>query len=103
MAVAEGAFVNGKPTLADRVSAPARLRIFAGAGLAMRQRMSQRIGVMLAAVLMWTAAAASAQQPSPAPDDDRKPSLAEPDFTLVNLPTTLVLPRHRGNFRLTHR
>jgi hypothetical protein len=29
--------------------------------------------------------------------------LAEPDFVVVNLPTTLRLPRHAGNFRLTHR
>ena len=29
--------------------------------------------------------------------------LAEPDFTLVNIPTTLRLPRHKGNFHLTHR
>jgi hypothetical protein len=27
----------------------------------------------------------------------------EPDFTLVNLPTTLPLPRFKSNFRLTHR
>jgi len=27
----------------------------------------------------------------------------EPDFTLVNLPTTLPLPVHGGNFHLTHR
>lgn len=28
---------------------------------------------------------------------------AEPEFSLVNLPTTLQLPVHRGNFRFTHR
>ena len=27
----------------------------------------------------------------------------EPDFTVVNLPTTLPLPAHTGNFHLTHR
>ena len=36
-------------------------------------------------------------------DDDAKLRPAEPDFTLVNLPTTLPLPVHGGNFRLTHR
>ena len=35
--------------------------------------------------------------------DDRQVVLAEPDFSLVNLPTTLRLPRHSMNFRLTHR
>jgi hypothetical protein len=28
---------------------------------------------------------------------------AEPDFTVVNLPTTLRLPRHKAAFRVTHR
>lgn len=27
----------------------------------------------------------------------------QPDFTLINLPTTLPLPLHKSNFRLTHR
>src|SRR4051794_22081621 len=35
--------------------------------------------------------------------DDAAPQPAEPDFALINLPTTLRLPLHRGNFRLTHR
>ena len=36
-------------------------------------------------------------------DDDTALDLAEPDFTLVNLPTTLRLPLHKGDFHLTHR
>lgn len=36
-------------------------------------------------------------------NDDGALNLAEPDFVVVNLPTTLRLPRYRGNFRLTHR
>src|SRR5262245_32857737 len=36
-------------------------------------------------------------------DDDAVLRPLEPDFTLVNLPTTLPLPRFKGNFRLTHR
>ena len=36
-------------------------------------------------------------------DDDEKLRPMEPDFTLVNLPTTLPLPAHAGNFHLTHR
>jgi hypothetical protein len=36
-------------------------------------------------------------------DDDAALDPAEPDFTLVNIPTTLRLPLHKGNFHLTHR
>jgi hypothetical protein len=36
-------------------------------------------------------------------DDDATPQPTEPDFVLINLPTTLRLPTHKGNFRLTHR
>src|SRR5262249_5497719 len=36
-------------------------------------------------------------------DDDATLNLAEPDFVLVNLPTTLKLPAHGGNFHLSHR
>jgi Membrane bound beta barrel domain (DUF5777) len=48
------------------------------------------------------AATAGAPQ-AQADDDDRRPDRVEPDFALVNLPTTLRLPRHGLNFRLTHR
>ena len=34
---------------------------------------------------------------------DRRPNLVEPDFTLVNLPTTLRLPRYKSSFRIAHR
>jgi Membrane bound beta barrel domain (DUF5777) len=36
-------------------------------------------------------------------DDAGALDLAEPDFTVVNIPTTLRLPVHKGNFHLTHR
>ena len=36
-------------------------------------------------------------------DPDLDVNLAQPDFTLVGLPTTLRLARHRGAFRITHR
>jgi hypothetical protein len=41
----------------------------------------------------------------PAADDDDDAVLRplQPDFTLINLPTTLPLPLHKSNFRLTHR
>ncbi|HYN05887.1 MAG TPA: DUF5777 family beta-barrel protein [Vicinamibacterales bacterium] len=48
-------------------------------------------------------AAPQAPASQPAEDDDRVTRLVEPDFTVVNLPTTLILPRHALNFRLTHR
>ena len=35
--------------------------------------------------------------------DDAVLNQAEPDFVVINLPTTLRLPRLKGNFRLTHR
>jgi hypothetical protein len=38
-----------------------------------------------------------------ASDDDAAPQPTEPDFTLINLPTTLRLPRYKSNFHLTHR
>jgi hypothetical protein len=34
---------------------------------------------------------------------DRRPSALEPDFTIVNLPTTLRLPRYKSAFRIAHR
>lgn len=53
------------------------------------------------------AQAASAQpQAAAAPeaaDDDLDTDPAEPDFTVIDLPTNLRLPRHRLAFRLTHR
>lgn len=53
------------------------------------------------------AGAAQAQNPpaatAPAEDADRDPNASQPDFTLVNLPTTLRLPRMKSAFRVTHR
>ena len=50
---------------------------------------------------------AMAQQPTatPQPDDDpdRDVNLAQPDFSLASLPTTLRLPRYKSAFRITHR
>jgi hypothetical protein len=45
------------------------------------------------------AADAAAQEDDP----DLDPNPAQPDFTLVNLPTTLRVPRHKSAFRVTHR
>jgi hypothetical protein len=39
----------------------------------------------------------------PTDDDDAALVLAEPDFRVLNLPSTLRLPLHGSNFQLTHR
>ena len=57
------------------------------------------------------AAPAEGQAPAPAPamaaprsyDEDLDPDPAEPDYTVIDLPTNLRLPRHKLAFRLTHR
>lgn len=46
---------------------------------------------------------AGAGQGADEDDDDDGISRVEPDFTLVNLPTTLHLPRFGSAFRVTHR
>ena len=70
-------------------------------------------GAVLAALLLAPAAAtaqdpAAQPQPAPAPAPldprdvaDRRPNFVEPDFTLINLPTTLRLPRYKSAFRIT--
>jgi hypothetical protein len=45
---------------------------------------------------------AAEQQPADGPAEPR-PNPAEPSFRLVNVPTTLRLPRHRSSFDLFHR
>jgi hypothetical protein len=66
--------------------------------------------LLVTAALLWPAAAraqeaaptsAAVQQPDDDPDRDARPS--QPDFTLVNLPTTLRVPRFGSAFRVTHR
>jgi hypothetical protein len=70
-------------------------------------------------MLAWLAllpGAAAAQSPAPTPaaaapetqaaaedDPDLSPTPAQPDFYLVNLPTTLRLPKYKLAFRVTHR
>src|SRR5215208_5143300 len=51
------------------------------------------------------AAASAAATAVQAADDDDHERLRplEPDFRLINIPTTLPLPLHKGNFHLTHR
>lgn len=69
-----------------------------------RHSLSARFGRAAGALLMLVVCASfAAAQGAVDADDDAKLRPAEPDFTLVNLPTTLPLPVHGGNFRLTHR
>ena len=63
---------------------------------------------LLKSLLLLGILAALALAPSPAfaqstEDDDAALQPAEPDFRVVNVPTTLRLPLHKSNFELTHR
>src|SRR5687768_3629661 len=54
------------------------------------------------------AARAGQNPPAPPPpvvedDPDRDPNPSQPDFTIVNLPTTLRVPKFKSAFRVTHR
>jgi hypothetical protein len=82
---------------------------------------THRSNVFSAALLAVLASTAAAAQDAPAtPDssqtrpavqtdvtagdtDDAEVVLAEPDFRVLNLPSTLRLPLHGSNFQLTHR
>src|SRR5688500_15164408 len=66
--------------------------------------------IALAMVALFTVAlsVAAAQEAQPnvtaaAEDDDAAPILAEPDFRVLNLPSTLRLPVRGSSFQLTHR
>ena len=56
----------------------------------------QVLGVL--AVVFFSASAVFAQD-----EDDAVLKLAEPDFTLIALPTSLRLPKFKSAFRVTHR
>ena len=75
-----------------------------------------RLLLLVAAAVLATATTASAQTTSTTPanassgaaaaqddDPDMDPNRAQPDFTLLTLPTNLRLPRHKMAFRVTHR
>jgi hypothetical protein len=56
------------------------------------------------AAIAWPGSVAAQQQAAPPPDDpDLDLNFAQPDFTIVSLPTTLRLPRFKSAFRVTHR
>ena len=68
-----------------------------------------KIRIAVAALVVLTAATpriTSAQTPAqdqPEPASDRAVNPAQPDFTLIGLPTTLKIPRFASSFRVTHR
>ena len=70
--------------------------------------MIRSIALLVVLALAAPGGALAAQNPPalpPAVDDDpdRDPNPSQPDFTIVNLPTTLRVPRFKSAFRVTHR
>ena len=67
----------------------------------------RRATVLSALALLTLATTAAAQDAAPDRDDevidDRAIDPAQPDFLVVNLPTTLRLPQWRGALRVSHR
>jgi len=59
--------------------------------------------VVLVAVCAACSCSPAQAQGTGTDDPDRDPNRAQPDFTVVNLPTTLRLPRFKSAFRVTHR
>jgi hypothetical protein len=59
--------------------------------------------LLMAVLVVANAAAQNPPAPPPADDADLDPNVSQPDFTIVNLPTTLRLPRLKSAFRVTHR
>jgi hypothetical protein len=59
------------------------------------------VTILALAAALWPGMAAAQQAPQDDPDRDL--NFAQPDFSLVNLPTTLRLPRFGSAFRVTHR
>jgi hypothetical protein len=75
---------------------------FAGAPRRRLPVFSATFSVALAAVV--TVVALLTSTPALAQDDpDRDLRLAQPDFTIITLPTTLRLPQFKSAFRVTHR
>ena len=66
-----------------------------------------RLVIFAAVCVLAAPVVVTAQQKPPAAstddDPDRDPNRSQPDFTLVNLPTTLRVPKYKSAFRVTHR
>src|SRR5581483_8083238 len=67
----------------------------------MSRQFSARVSFTCALALIIASFAAPARAQSD--DDDAQLRPPEPDFVVINLPTTLPLPVHRGNFHPAHR
>jgi uncharacterized beta barrel domain-containing protein DUF5777 len=63
--------------------------------------------VVVCSVVLSVCLSLPALSAAQAPDDqdskDLSLSIVQPDFTVVNLPTTLRLPKHKSAFRVSHR
>jgi Membrane bound beta barrel domain (DUF5777) len=80
-------------------------------------RVMQLMLWMLLVLVMATPAGAQSSGPAPADEKEKNEkaataqqddpdvdiNLAQPDFTLAAMPTTLRVPRHKSSFRVTHR
>src|SRR5262249_28189285 len=69
----------------------------------MHRNARTRLALGLLSLVGSLLAVTPARPQEPAPDAARTFDPAEPDFVLVNLPTTLRLPARGGNFHLSHR
>jgi hypothetical protein len=67
------------------------------------RRRSVIVHMTAAAAVLVAALAAPAPALAQDDDPDRDLRLAQPDFTVITLPTTLRLPKFRSAFRVTHR
>ena len=108
-------FVVARASLVDRQAAKV---IDIGKGTQLMSAITCR-SFVVAAVLFTLAASPGAAQEAPSgssrvepvgqsdistgDDDDAAMVLAEPDFRVLNLPSTLRLPLHGSSFQLTHR
>ena len=65
--------------------------------------------IALGVAVLTPASLAAQQAPTqqaptqPSYDNERRVNLAEPDFAVVTVPTTLRMPRFKSSFRMTHR
>ncbi|MEW6320548.1 MAG: DUF5777 family beta-barrel protein [Acidobacteriota bacterium] len=69
------------------------------------RRFHTLIAAALALALLAATGAAQTPAPPPAPEDDPDLDInfAQPDFTVIALPTTLRVPKSKSAFRVTHR
>src|SRR5499426_895268 len=99
-----------RPPNATRVHEGQRVELIAASSRLTRSRAGLVALCLITSLAVTTplhAQAVSDPADSDAPiaenDDDAVLTPAEPDFVVVNLPSTLRLPLFKGNFRLTHR